>query len=87
MGIVSLDEINGLPDLTIRELAQTVAEVVGFQGALVCDPSHPDGTPRKLLDISRITQLGWQAEIPLKQGLQLTYDWFCRSPWSRQETA
>jgi GDP-L-fucose synthase len=74
-------------DLTIRELAQTVAEVVGFQGALVFDPSHPDGTPRKLLDVSRITQLGWQAEIPLKQGLQLTYDWFYHSPWSRQETA
>jgi GDP-L-fucose synthase len=72
-------------DLTIRELAQTVAEVVGFQGALAFDPNYPDGTPQKLLDISKLTHLGWQAGTPLKEGLKLTYDWFCRSPWSSKE--
>lgn len=70
-------------DLTIAELAQMVAEIVGFKGRLVFDPSHPDGTPRKLLDISRITRMGWQAKTPLVKGLRQTYAWFCQSPWSR----
>lgn len=70
-------------DLTIAELAQMVAKTVGFKGRLVFDPSHPDGTPRKLLDISRITRMGWQAKTPLVKGLRQTYAWFCQSPWSR----
>lgn len=63
-------------DCTIRELAETIAEVTGFKGALVFDTSKPDGTPRKLLDTSRLTALGWQPAIELRQGLQMAYDWF-----------
>lgn len=63
-------------DISIRELAQTVAEVTGFDGALEFDSSKPDGTPRKLMDVSRLTRLGWQASTPLREGLQQTYDWF-----------
>ena len=63
-------------DCTIRELAETIAEVTGFKGDLVFDTSKPDGTPRKLLDTSRLTALGWQPKIDLRQGLQMAYDWF-----------
>ena len=63
-------------DCTIRELAETIAKVTGFKGDLVFDTTKPDGTPRKLLDTSRLTALGWQPEIDLKQGLQMAYDWF-----------
>ena len=60
-------------DLTVRELAELIREVVGFKGRLVFDTSKPDGTPRKLLDISRMHQLGWQASIPLSEGLTAVY--------------
>ena len=60
-------------DLTVRELAELIREVVGFKGRLVFDTSKPDGTPRKLLDISRMHQLGWQASIPLREGLTAVY--------------
>lgn len=60
-------------DLTIRELAQCVAEAVGFEGELVFDRSKPDGTPRKLLDVSRLTEMGWRATIGLADGLRATY--------------
>ena len=63
-------------DLTILELAQTVAEVVGFQGRLRFDVSKPDGTPRKLLDVSRLSALGWKAQVPLRDGLERTYRWY-----------
>ncbi|MCB1599278.1 MAG: GDP-L-fucose synthase [Xanthomonadales bacterium] len=63
-------------DLTILELARRVAAVVGYQGGIICDPSKPDGTPRKLLDVSRLTNLGWQARIGLDEGLASTYQWF-----------
>jgi len=63
-------------DLTIRELAETISEVVGFAGELVFDPSKPDGTPRKLLDVSRLEKLGWSAEVDLKSGIESTYRWF-----------
>jgi GDP-L-fucose synthase len=63
-------------DLTIRELAQTVQRVVGFDGELVFDTGKPDGTPRKLVDTSLINGLGWQARIPLEEGLAATYAWF-----------
>jgi GDP-L-fucose synthase len=63
-------------DLTIRELAEMVREVVGFKGELTWDATKPDGTPRKLLDISKIRSLGWQAKIPLHEGIARTYDWF-----------
>jgi GDP-L-fucose synthase len=69
-------------DLQILELAHLVAEVIGYQGRIVLDPSCPDGTPQKLLDVSRITALGWQAKTNLKEGLRKTYDWFCHSLWA-----
>ena len=63
-------------DLTILELAKLIVDVVGFTGRIETDPSKPDGTPRKLLDVSKITSLGWQPKIGLKQGLASTYQWF-----------
>lgn len=66
-------------DLTIRELANLVAEVVGFEGELVFDSSKPDGTPRKVLDVSRIHSLGWKAQIGLREGIAATYEWWQRT--------
>jgi len=62
--------------LTIRELAEIVARIVGFEGRLAFDPSKPDGTPRKLLDVSRIQALGWKAKTPLEEGIKRAYRWF-----------
>jgi GDP-L-fucose synthase len=64
-------------DLTIRELAHMIAEIVGYEGSVKFDPNFPDGTPRKLLDVSRISAMGWHAHTPLKEGLVKTYAWFC----------
>lgn len=61
-------------DLTIRELAETIARVVGFDGEVAWDPDKPDGTPRKLLNVSRMKDLGWQANISLAEGLRKTYE-------------
>ena len=63
-------------DITISDLAHLVAEVTGFGGEIAFDTSKPDGTPRKLMDVSRLTQMGWQARIGLREGLQTTYEWF-----------
>jgi GDP-L-fucose synthase len=63
-------------DCSIRELAETCARVTGFRGRLGFDATKPDGTPRKLMDVSRLRSLGWQASIPLEQGLRETYAWF-----------
>ncbi len=63
-------------DVSILELAQTVQAVTGFKGDLVLDPSKPDGTPRKLLDVSRLHALGWEAKINLRDGIASTYQWF-----------
>jgi GDP-L-fucose synthase len=63
-------------DVTIRELAETVAGVVGWEGRLVFDTSKPDGTPRKLLDVSRLTELGWTPKIGLRDGVASAYQWF-----------
>lgn len=63
-------------DVTIKELAETVAAIVGYEGEILWDTSKPDGTPRKLLDVSRLTELGWTASIPLEDGLRSTYEWF-----------
>ena len=63
-------------DVTIRELAELICEVVGFDGELVWDKTKPDGTPRKLLDTIRIRALGWQPEIPLREGIAQAYEWF-----------
>jgi GDP-L-fucose synthase len=64
-------------DVTISELAATVARVVGFRGELRFDPTKPDGTPRKLLDTTRLKALGWKPRIPLEEGIRTTYQWFC----------
>ena len=61
-------------DVTISELAQTVMSVVGFHGRIVFDASKPDGTPRKLLDVSRLASLGWRARVPLRPGIQMAFD-------------
>lgn len=63
-------------DVTIRELAVTIASVVGYRGAFRYDTTKPDGTPRKLLDVSRLRQLGWTATTTLRDGLAKTYDWY-----------
>jgi GDP-L-fucose synthase len=61
---------------TIRELAETVKRVTGFEGELTFDASKPDGAPRKLMDVSRLNALGWQSTIPLEDGLKDAYGWF-----------
>ncbi|WP_457095927.1 GDP-L-fucose synthase [Lysobacter sp. P5_B9] len=63
-------------DISIRELAEMVKEITGFEGTIVTDTSKPDGTPRKLLDVSRLHGLGWQARIGLREGIEETYRWF-----------
>ncbi len=63
-------------DLSIGELAATIARVVGFEGELAFDPTKPDGTPRKLLDVGRLTATGWRPTIALEEGLRSTYAWF-----------
>jgi GDP-L-fucose synthase len=63
-------------DVSIKELAELIKETVGFSGSIEWDSSKPDGTPRKLLDVSRITALGWKAEISLKGGIASTYEWY-----------
>jgi GDP-L-fucose synthase len=63
-------------DLTIRELAETLARVVGYAGGFVYDRSKPDGTPRKLMDVSRLGALGWRASTGLEKGLKLSYEWY-----------
>lgn len=64
-------------DLSIAELAKLVAHIVGYSGEIHFDPSRPDGTPRKLLDVSRIHSLGWRARISLENGIASTYEWYC----------
>ena len=66
-------------DISIAELTAMVAEIVGFEGEIVGDPTKPDGTPRKLLDTSRLLALGWKPGITLRDGIARTYDWFCQS--------
>ncbi|MEO5788016.1 GDP-L-fucose synthase [Gelidibacter sp.] len=63
-------------DVTIKELAQTIQNIVGYQGAILWDSSKPDGTPRKLMDINKLNQQGWTANIDLNTGIKMTYDWF-----------
>jgi GDP-L-fucose synthase len=63
-------------DISIAELAELIREVVGYEGELRFDRSKPDGTPRKLLDVGRLHSLGWQASIPLREGIEQTYRWY-----------
>jgi GDP-L-fucose synthase len=71
-------------DVTIRELAETVMQVVGFEGRIVFDDSKPDGTPRKLLDVSRLAGLGWTAKTALRDGIRLAYE---AAPFFREQAA
>jgi len=66
-------------DMTIRELAETIADVVGYRGQFVFNTSRPDGMPRKVMDVSRLTALGWQARTPFREGMAQAYDWFVRN--------
>src|SRR5881394_638197 len=66
-------------DISIRELAELVCQVVGFDGELSCDKTKPDGTPRKLLDVSKLRGLGWTPTIPLRDGIAQAYDWFLKN--------
>jgi len=63
-------------EITIRDLASLVAEIVGYDGAIETDPTKPDGTSRKLMDVSRLTSMGWQSSISLRDGIQSTYQWY-----------
>ncbi len=76
-------------DISIAELAELIRDVVGFRGELRYDPSKPDGMPRKLLDVSRLTALGWRARTSLRAGIQATYEWFVRnaSRWQAARSA
>ena len=69
-------------DQTIRVLAETISEVVGYSGSLAFDSSRPDGTPQKILDISKIRVLGWTPEIPLIKGLEQVYQWYTEQEFS-----
>ena len=63
-------------DITIRTLAETIMAIVGFQGQIIFDASKPDGTPRKLLNVDRLADIGWEARISLDDGIKKTYDSF-----------
>jgi len=63
-------------DCTIREVVETVTKVVNYKGKIEWDASKPDGTPRKLMDVSRLKRLGWESQINLREGLEKTYKWF-----------
>lgn len=83
MRTYSSDEIVNVgvgEDVSIRDLALLIKNVVGFEGELTQDTSKPDGTPRKLVDVTRLTALGWKPQIALEQGIRRTYDWF-REHW------
>jgi GDPmannose 4,6-dehydratase/GDP-L-fucose synthase len=67
-------------DISILELAQLVARVIGYEGRIVTDPSKPDGTMRKLMDVGRLADMGWRASIPLADGIAETYQWFLDNP-------
>ena len=66
-------------DISIRELAELICDIVGFEGQLAWDDTKPDGTPRKLLDVTRLHNLGWRPTIPLRDGIAQTYEWFLKN--------
>jgi GDP-L-fucose synthase len=66
-------------DVSIKDLAELIASIVGYRGKITFDTSKPDGTPRKLMDSSRLIALGWRPEIPLENGIKQAYDWFLKS--------
>jgi len=70
-------------DTTIRETATLVADIVGFEGEILWDTSKPDGTPRKLLDVSRVAKLGWRPRVTLREGIARTYEWVLKNGFER----
>lgn len=76
---VSFVNVGTGKDMTIRQLAEMIKEIVGFEGEIIYDTSKPDGTPQKLLDISLMNQMGWKASTPIKDGLKKTYEWFLQN--------
>ncbi len=72
----SLYNVGSGIDLTIRELALTIQRIIGHEGDIIWDDTKPDGTPRKLMDVSKMHNLGWKHKVDLETGIQLTYDWF-----------
>ena len=69
-------------DVTIMELALLIKHIVGYEGNIVSDPSKPDGTPRKLMDVSRLTNLGWKASVSLEEGIRIVYDEIKNNNWA-----
>lgn len=78
-GFTETVNIGSGEEVSIRQLAELICEVVGFKGEIIFDTTKPDGTPRKFLDISRLTQLGWRPQIKLKDGIKQTYEWFVKN--------
>ena len=66
-------------DITIKKLAETIQKITGHQGEIIWDSSKPDGTPRKLMDVSKMNALGWKHEVDLEEGIQKTYEWFLKN--------
>lgn len=66
-------------DITIKEVAELISEIVGYKGKIIFDTSKPDGTPRKLLDVSLINSKGWKANVSLREGLEKTIDWYLKN--------
>ena len=66
-------------DITIKELALTIQKVVGHAGEIIWDATKPDGTPRKLMDVSKLNKLGWQHQVELEEGIVKTYEWFLQN--------
>ena len=76
MPMLSHINVGSGTDIAILDLAKMIAKVIGYSGKILTDPSKPDGTPRKLMDVTRLTNLGWKAQIHLEKGSRDTYDWF-----------
>jgi GDP-L-fucose synthase len=72
-------------DITIRELAETIQNVIGHQGQIIWDTEKPDGTPRKLMDVSKMKSIGWQYSTELNEGIEKTYDWYLENIGSFKE--
>jgi GDP-L-fucose synthase len=70
-------------DYTIMELTQLISKIVGFDGEILTDPSKPDGTPRRVLDVSKLAKLGWKSKIAIEDGIRTTYDWYLQNEVSK----
>ena len=85
-GLVSFLNVGSGIECTIRELADLIRNTVGFEGEIEWDNSKPDGMPKKLLNVSRLTELGWKSKIPLPNGIKTTYDWYKSAPHAGKKT-